>query len=70
VGPRGRGRALDRRGQVRAPPVVFSMPDILKYSRKNHTKFAGHLEIFYFWGISFIAGIIQKTDRKYYFYFI
>ena len=32
-------------------PVVFSVPDILKYSRKNHIKLAGHLENFYFWGI-------------------
>ena len=48
MGPRDRGRALDPRGQVPAPPVVFSVPDILKYSRKNHTKFAGHLEHFYF----------------------
>ena len=42
VGPRGRGRAqgvgraLHPRGQVLAPPVVFTVPDILKYSRKNH----------------------------------
>ena len=28
-------RALDPRGQVLAPPDVFSVPDILKYSRKN-----------------------------------
>ena len=41
MGPRGRGapcrggRALDPRGQVPAPPAVFSAPDILKYSRKN-----------------------------------
>ena len=48
MGPRGRGRALDPRGQVPAPPSVFSVPNILKYSRKNHTKFAGHLENFYF----------------------
>ena len=40
MGPRGRGtpcrggRTLDLRGQVLAPPVVFSVPDILKYSRK------------------------------------
>ena len=34
-----------------APPAVFSVPDILKYSRKNHIKLAGHLENFYFWGI-------------------
>ena len=30
------GRALDPRGQVLAPPAVFSVPDILKYSEKNH----------------------------------
>ena len=30
------GRALDPRGQVLAPPAVFSVIDILKYSRKNH----------------------------------
>ena len=47
-GPRGRGRALDPRGQVVWPPSVFSMPIILKYSRKNHIKFPGHLENFYF----------------------
>ena len=35
-GPRGRGRAPDPRGQVPAPPAVFSVPNILKYSRKNH----------------------------------
>ena len=45
------GRALDPHGQVLAPPAVFLVPDILKYSRKNHTKFSGHLENFYFWGI-------------------
>ena len=36
VGPRGRGCALDPRGHVLAPPDAFSVPDILKYSRKNH----------------------------------
>ena len=30
------GRTLDPRDQVIAPPAVFSVPDILKYSRKNH----------------------------------
>ena len=49
--PRGVGRALHPRGKVDAPRVVFSVPKILKYSRKNHTKFAGHLEHFYFWDI-------------------
>ena len=42
------GRALLSRGLVLGPPAVFSVPKILKYSRKNHTKFAGHLEHFYF----------------------
>ena len=37
MGPRGRGRALHPRGHVAAPPAVFSVPDILKYSRKNHS---------------------------------
>ena len=45
------GRALDPHGQVLAPPAVFSVLDILKYSRKNHIKFPGHLENLYFWGI-------------------
>ena len=30
------GRALHPRGQVDARPAVFSVPNILKYSRKNH----------------------------------
>ena len=62
MGPRGRGRAqgggraLDPRGQVPAPPLVFSVPNILKYSRKNHIKLAGHLENFYFRGIFILHG--------------
>ena len=35
-------------GRWLTPPDVYSVPNILKYSRKNHTKFAGHLEHFYF----------------------
>ena len=34
--PRGVGRTLHPRGQVDDPRAVFSMPNILKYSRKNH----------------------------------
>ena len=54
VGPRDRGA---HPGGVGAPSTlvarcfphaVFSVPKILKYSIKNHTKFAGHLEHFYF----------------------
>ena len=62
MGPRGRGapcrggRALDPRGQVLAPPAVFSVPDILKYSRKNHISILGHLENFYFRGIFILHG--------------
>ena len=49
------GRALDP-GQVPTPPVVFSVPNIHKYSRKNHIPFSGHLENFYFWGIFILHG--------------
>ena len=42
------GGALLSRGLVLAPPAVFSVPKILKYSRKNNAKFAGNLEHFYF----------------------
>ena len=49
--PQGGGHALDPRGQVLAPPAVFSVLDILKYSRRNYIKFPGHLENFYFLGI-------------------
>ena len=34
--PRGVGRTLHPRGQVDAPRAVFLVPNILKYSRKNH----------------------------------
>ena len=53
------GRALDPCGQVAGPPGVFSVLIILTYSRKNHMKFSGDLENFYFRGI-FIARIFQK----------
>ena len=52
----GGGHALDPRAQVLAPPAVFSVPNILKYSRKNHIKLAGHLENFYFRGIFLLHG--------------
>ena len=54
--PRESGRALDPRGQVLAPPAVFSVPHILKYSRKNHIPISGHLENFYFRGIFILHG--------------
>ena len=52
----GGGRVLDPRGQVLAPPAVFSVPNILKYSRKNHISISGHLENFYFRGIFLLHG--------------
>ena len=54
--PGGVGHAPDPRGQVLAPPDVFSVPDILKYSKKNHISFSGHLENFYFRGIFILHG--------------
>ena len=55
--PQGGGRALDPRGQVLAPPDVFSVPDIFKYSRKI---------IFNFQGIwrTFIFGVFFCTDKS------
>ena len=44
----GSGRALDPRGQVLAPPAVFSVPDILKYSRKIIFQFRGIWRTFIF----------------------
>ena len=63
------GGALHPCGQVLAPPAVFSVPDILKYSRKIISKFQGIWRTLIF-GVFFIALIIQKTDRIYYFCFI
>ena len=63
VGPRGRGRALDPRGQVLAPPAVFSVPDILKYSRKNHISISGHLENFYFRGIFYCTDNSENRQK-------
>ena len=65
----GGGHALDPRGQVLAPPVVFSVPDILKYLAKIIFHFQGIWRTFIF-GVIFIARINQKTDKKYYFFFI
>ena len=45
------------------PPTVFSVPKILKYSIKNHTKFAGHLDHFYFWYIFLLHGQFRKQTK-------
>ena len=61
--PRGRGRALHPRGHVVGPPGVFLVPYILKYSRKNHIKFPGHLENFYFWGIFYCKDNSENRQK-------
>ena len=53
---RGGGRALHPHGHMVRPPAVFSVPNILKYSTKNHLKFSGHLDNFYFQGIFLLQG--------------
>ena len=58
-----RGRALDPRGQVLAPPAVFSVPDILKYSRKILFKFQGVRRTFIF-GVFLYCTDNQTADRK------
>ena len=58
-----RGGALLSRGLVLAPPAVFSVPKILKYSIKIILNLKGIWRTFIF-GIFFIARIIQKkTDN-------
>src|SRR3989337_907382 len=57
----GVGRALRPCGQVVGPPGVFSVPEIHKYSIKNHTKFSGHLENFYFWDIFYCT---DKSENR------
>ena len=56
------GRALHSRGLVLAPPAVFLVPKILKYSKKIILNLQGIWSTSIF-GIFFIARIIQKTDR-------
>ena len=65
----GVGRAPDPRGQVPAPPAVFSMPNILKYFRKkSYLNFRAFGELL-FSGYFYIARINQITDRKILFLF-
>ena len=61
--PRGGGRALDPRGQVLAPPDVFSVPIIPKYSRKSHISSSGHLENFYFRGIFYCMNNSENRQK-------
>ena len=61
--PHGGGHALDPRGQVVAPSGVFSVPNILKYSTKNHISFLGYLENFYLRGIFLLQGQFRKQTE-------
>ena len=64
------GRALDPRGQVFAPPAMFSVLDILKYSRKDHISISGHLENFYFWGILYCTDNSENRQENTIFTFL
>ena len=57
------GRALDPRGQVLAPPAVFSVPDILKYSRKIIFHFQGIWRTFIF-GVFFYCKDNSENRQK------
>ena len=63
MGPTRQGRALHPRGQVVAPSGVFSVPDILKYSRKIIFKFQGIWRTFIFEVVLYCMDN-QITDRK------
>ena len=63
----GVGRALHPCGQLVRPPGVCSVPEILKYSIKIILNFQGIWRTFIF-GTFFIPRLIQKTDKKYYFF--
>ena len=67
---KGVGRALHPRGQVDAPPLLCSQCQIFpNIPEKIIFKFQGIWRTFIF-RVFFIAWIIQKIDRKYYFCFI
>ena len=67
-GTKGGGGALHPCGYVAAPPVVSSVPDILKYSRKNHISFSGHLENFYFRGIFYCMDNLENRQKILFFF--
>ena len=58
----GGGRALWACGPLVHLPEVFSVPKILKYSRKIILNFQGIWRTFIFWSF-FIAQEIQKTIK-------
>ena len=65
----GGGRALHPRGQVVAPLVCSQCQIFLNILQKIIFHYRDIWRTFIF-GVFFIARIIQKTDKKYYFYFI
>ena len=56
----GGGHALWACGPLGHLPEVFSVPKILKYCGKNHTKFSRHLENFYFLDIFYCTDNSEK----------
>ena len=60
MGPQDRGARPPPSWPGACPLVVFSVPKILKYSIKNHTKFAGHLGHFYFRDIFYCTDNSEK----------
>ena len=70
VGPTRGGRALHPRGQVVAPSGVFSVPDILKYSTKNHISISGPLEKFYFRGIFYCKDNSENRQKILFFLYL
>ena len=68
-GPRGRGRAQgvgrapNPRGQVLAPPVCSQCQISSNIPEKNHIKFAGHLENFYFWDILYCMDNSENRQK-------
>ena len=67
--PRGDGHALDPHGQVLAPLLCSQCQIFSNIPEKIIFKFQGIWRTSIF-GVFFIALIIQKTDRNYYFCFI
>ena len=45
--PSGVGRALHPRGQVLAPPAMFSVPDMLIFQKKSYLNFRAFGELLF-----------------------
>ena len=60
----GGGRALLPCEQQVHPPGLFSVPKILKYSRKNHVKILLHSEHFYFWAIFYCTDNLENMMQN------